>query len=157
MVIQRDWCRRSPGQARRSTSLQGPWERSGWDNGQRARGVVGSSVNLSQESSKEVFLLDGFFLLVQICAERETFPLQTHPLFPRLLKRLRYASDWHVRLEKLQRIFASVIFESKPPTHLDSVPHLILPFSLAFYKNICAVVGNIHPAFVPTHIYFVLM
>lgn len=115
---------------------------------------MGSSFNLSQASSKQVFLLDVFFLVVQICAKLETLPLQTYPLFPRLLKRFRCASDWHASLEKRQRVFASVIFESKPPTHLDSIPRFFLSFPLAFYKNIFAVVENIHPAFIPAHVYF---
>lgn len=117
-----------------------------------ARGLVGSSINLSQFKTG---VPPGYlFLDVQICAELRP---STHPLFPGMLERLRHACDGHASLRKLQRVFASVIFESKPPALLDSIPHLFLPFFPAFYQNIFAVVvKNIHPALIPTHIHFVL-
>lgn len=112
-----------------------------------ARGLVGSSLNPSQFKTG---VPPGYcFLGVQICAELRP---SAHPLFPGELERLRRACDGHASLRKLQRVFVSVIFESNPPTLLDSSPHLFLPFSPAFYKNIFAVVvKNIHPALIPTH------
>ena len=118
---------------------------------------MGSSADLSQASSTQVFLPEVLFLVVQIWAKLETCPLQPRPLFPGTLERLRCAADWRASLEELQRRFARVVFESKPPAHLRSIPHLFLPFSPVFYKNIFAVVETIHPAFIPTQTYFVPM
>lgn len=74
-----------------------------------AREAGRTTVNLSGQF-RTGFPSEYFLLTVQICAEFKTFPLQTRPAFPGMLKRLRSASDWHAVLEKLQRIFASVIF-----------------------------------------------
>lgn len=97
------------------------WESSAWNDGHRARGVLGSSGNLSHLSSEQagcffpfwIFFSSGFFFsfldffsfwnFFPVCVKIEAFPLQTPPLFLRLLKRLRCVSDCHASLQKLQR------------------------------------------------------
>lgn len=101
------------------------------------------------------FFPSGVFFF-PVCVKLKIFPLQTHRLFPRLLKRLRCVSGCYASLEKLQRLFASVIFKSNPPPHLDSIHLLFLPFFLAFCKEVSAVVEAIHPHSYP-HTNFVVM